>query len=103
MNSLKHRRIWASSALSMLAFGLACAAPPAFAINYDGSLDTSLSPLPLVGIPGLFRYRVLVGGGGAGTYDVSILEATATRLASVTADASDDAGCEVGVSEPGIR
>ncbi len=71
MNSLKHRRIWVPSALSMLVFGLACAAPPAFAINYDGSLDTSLSPLPLVGIPGLFRYRVLVGGGGAGPYDVS--------------------------------
>lgn len=40
---------------------------PAFATNYDGSLDTSLSPLlvpPFAGIPGLFRYAVDLGGGG---------------------------------------
>ncbi len=67
MNSLQYRRVLASSAMSVLAFGLACAVVPASATNYDGSLDTSLSPplvSPFAGIPGLFRYALDLGGGG---------------------------------------
>ena len=68
MNLLKPGRTGVASALGVLAFGLACAAAPAFAINYDGSLDPSLSPVfdtPFAGIPGLFRYSVDLGGGGS--------------------------------------
>ncbi|MEO8802247.1 MAG: hypothetical protein ABI304_00100 [Rudaea sp.] len=68
MNSLRHRQSWVSSTLGVLALGLAGAMLPAFATNYDGSLDTSLSPpqIPhfLQGIPGLFRYALDLGGGG---------------------------------------
>ena len=68
MNSLKHNRTWAASAPNVFALGLACAVVPAFATNYDGSLDTSLSPLfvpPYAGIPGLFRYALDLGGTGS--------------------------------------
>ena len=68
MNSLKQRQTWISSTLGVLALGLAGAIVPAFATNYDGSLDISLSPpqIPhfLQGIPGLFRYALDLGGGG---------------------------------------
>ncbi len=71
MNSLKNRRTWASLARNILALGLAGAVVPAFGTNYDGSLDTSLSPLPLDVIPGLLYYVVLRGGNGTGPFDVS--------------------------------
>lgn len=71
MNSLKHRRTRATSALGVLVLGLSFALVPAFATNYDGSLDTSLLPQPISGLPGLFRYRVLIGGGSGGPWDVT--------------------------------
>ena len=81
MNSLKQRRTSASSALSVLALGLACAVAPAFAIINDGSLDTSLSPLlvpPYAGIPGLFRYALDFGGTG-NEYDADSATAVAVQ------------------------
>ena len=57
---------WKTHGLRALALGLVCAAAPAFALNYDGTLDTSLNPplgaFPYLGMPGLFDYAVDLGG-----------------------------------------
>jgi uncharacterized delta-60 repeat protein len=54
---------WKAHGLRALALGLVCAAAPAFALNYDGTLDTSLYSITDGIIPGLFRYGIDLGGG----------------------------------------
>ncbi len=81
MSPLKHRQIRASLARIVLALGLTFAGAQAFALNVDGSPDSSLSPLlvpPYAGIPGLFRYALDFGGTGSG-YDADSATAVAVQ------------------------
>lgn len=59
---MRHSK-WKAHGLRAFALGLACAAVPAFALDDDGTLDTSLYSVTDGIIPGLFRYGIELGGG----------------------------------------